>query len=273
MDIFRFAAMAVFAAACTAAAQSDDEPEIKPASCIPIVRLSEDFVVAKGMPYSATRLSTCEETESDGTVVKGRRIRWEWRDFEGRTRREEPDAEPTSKIRHVLVTDPIEHVQWSWMVGPGADRTAIMWRYKTRGETVIYSDTYSSGKGATNDRSLFAHGLKSDGPGWKVVRLAPKYVNGVWAEGQRQIQVVPPGQGNNRTDRPQTVVNEWWFSIDLREEIVHHTDDPGLGKLTDDLVKIDRSQPDAALFQPPARYKVLESHPEARQTSSKDPEP
>lgn len=261
MNTLRSAVTIGLAVSPVAWGQTQSTTKSEPETCIPIVRISQDYVIAKGMPYSATRVSTCERTEADGTVVKGKKIRREWRDAEGRTRRQEIDP-LAPQYQHILVTDPVDHVQWSWTVGRGADKTAIMWHYKLPGEYVIYSDTYPTLPDGTKNRSVFGPMLRNEGPGWKIETMTPTYINGVWAEGQRDIHVVRPGEGNNHTDHAQTVVGEAWVAVDLKEVIRDHTNDPSLGRLTDDLVKIDRSDPDPALFRPPADYHILESHPQ-----------
>ena len=54
---------------------------------------------------------------------------------------------------------------------------------------------------------------------------------------------------------------------DLFTQVRRKVDDPSLGKYRTNLIDIDRSDPDPALFRPPADYQLLESHPESPQTS------
>jgi hypothetical protein len=242
--------------------QAAQQAPAKPAHCSPFPHTEQICIVSKDMPFSATRISTCDQALPDGTHVKGKRTTFEWRDAEGRTRREEYEDFPVvTKRRLVTVVDPAKHVYWTFSIGPGADKTAILVHYKFRNETVLYPTTYQTlPDGSTNRRSL-ARIVKPEGPGYRVEELQDSYVNDVWCEGERMEDMVRPGMMNNKSNHDELVVTEDWFSVDLHEEVLWKMDDPSLGKFRNELKNIDRSDPDPALFEPPADYAVLDGTP------------
>jgi hypothetical protein len=80
--------------------------------------------------------------------------------------------------------------------------------------------------------------------------------NGVLATGTRSTLTIPLGQiGNNRDIH---VVNEQWFSEDLQMLVKTVNSDPRFGENTYELTNISRMEPDAALFQIPTDYTVIE---------------
>jgi hypothetical protein len=84
--------------------------------------------------------------------------------------------------------------------------------------------------------------------------LGTDTVDGVLVRGQRTTITYPAGSQGN--DRAFSVVHEYWRAPDLNLQIVTKTDDPRSGVHTRKLVNINRSEPDAALFQPPPDYTV-----------------
>jgi hypothetical protein len=68
--------------------------------------------------------------------------------------------------------------------------------------------------------------------------------------------VVPAGSIDN--DRDFTVTSETWVSPELKMTVRQLTSDPRTGTVTTELSNIDRSEPDPALFKPPAGYKMMD---------------
>ena len=240
----------------------------EPPKCIPLPYDEQPRVVAKSMPYSGKRVMTCEVVEPDGTVAKGRRTRQEWRDSEGRTRVEVPDILDPDRI-YVTVVDPVQHVDWSFMIGKRVDDAAIMARYNSSGESIQYPTTYQTLPGGSTNRRILARLLNPEGPGFRDEELKSTYVNGVWCEGERYSHWNRPGEGNNKSDHNELAVTVTWFSEDLFTEVRWTMNDPSQGKYRTELINIDRSEPDPALFGPPAGYRVLDGTPkELAPTSS-----
>jgi hypothetical protein len=79
---------------------------------------------------------------------------------------------------------------------------------------------------------------------------------GVEVTGSRQTIVYPVGSRGN--DQPITVVIETWRSNDLRIDMLRKQDDPRSGVTEWRVTQIDRTEPDASLFQVPADYTITE---------------
>jgi hypothetical protein len=80
-------------------------------------------------------------------------------------------------------------------------------------------------------------------------------INGVEAHGHRRTMTTPVGAEGN--DQPLVRVHEEWSAVDLALVMRSTTDDPQQGKQTRELVRLDRGEPDPALFQFPDGYAVV----------------
>jgi hypothetical protein len=94
--------------------------------------------------------------------------------------------------------------------------------------------------------------------------LGPEYINGVYAEGTRSVETLPPHSGGNSTDHPIHRIDEIWNAPDLNTVVKTYLND-GLG-FTErtELKNIDRSEPDPSVFLPPSslpRREAPESDP------------
>ena len=76
-----------------------------------------------------------------------------------------------------------------------------------------------------------------------------------WAA-TRTTTTFPIGAMGN--DRPIVVVNESWFSPELKVQVLQKNSDPRSGESTTRLTNISRAEPDASLFQVPADYEIME---------------
>ncbi len=88
-------------------------------------------------------------------------------------------------------------------------------------------------------------------------QLAKQMVEGVECEGSRAITTMPAGAIGN--ERPIETINETWFSQELKIMVLTKRSDPRFGETTYRLTNINRSEPDASLFQIPAEYTIIDS--------------
>lgn len=86
--------------------------------------------------------------------------------------------------------------------------------------------------------------------------LGAQTIEGVLAEGTRTTMTFPVGAVGN--DRPITTVEETWTSPELKVIVLSKNSDPRSGESTTRLTNISRAEPDAALFQVPPDYQVLD---------------
>ena len=101
-----------------------------------------------------------------------------------------------------------------------------------------------------------------------TVRSVPKYttnteqlgkqrIEGVECEGARLVTTVPAGAIGN--ERPIETVNETWYSPELQMMILSKRSDPRFGESIYRVTNISRSEPEAALFQVPSGYVIIDS--------------
>jgi hypothetical protein len=82
--------------------------------------------------------------------------------------------------------------------------------------------------------------------------LTPQFLNGVYAKGARVTTTIPARTIGN--DHDLKVVNERWYSDDLKLLLKSSNSDPRFGVTTYELTEISQAPPDPALFQIPADY-------------------
>jgi hypothetical protein len=92
------------------------------------------------------------------------------------------------------------------------------------------------------------------GPNVVSESLPMQTINGVLATGTRVTRTIPAGQIGNA--QPIQIVRETWVSADLKVAVMVRNSDPRSRTTTTQLTNIIQSEPDPALFQAPADYKV-----------------
>jgi hypothetical protein len=108
--------------------------------------------------------------------------------------------------------------------------------------------------GAPPGVRLDAGQMSSTGAGSMITveQLGEKAVNGVMAQGTRNLRTIPAGAIGN--DRDLQMVDERWFSNDLQVMIKSINSDPRFGETTYQLTNIVRAPQDPSLFQVPNDY-------------------
>jgi hypothetical protein len=86
--------------------------------------------------------------------------------------------------------------------------------------------------------------------------LGTQMIEGVWANGTRTTTTIPVNSEGN--DQPIVSVVENWLSEELGLNVLMKRSDPRYGDVTERVTNIDRSEPDPALFRPPADYTITE---------------
>lgn len=94
---------------------------------------------------------------------------------------------------------------------------------------------------------------------YKEEDLGTQYVGTVELKGIRKSRTIPANQSG--TGHEVVVVDEYWYSPDLSiYMIIKHTD-PRTGEQTVAVSEVDRKEPEAAQFNVPARYRVVDETP------------
>jgi hypothetical protein len=85
-------------------------------------------------------------------------------------------------------------------------------------------------------------------------KLADRVIEGVAATGMRRTTTIAAGAIGN--EKPIRIVSEEWRSPDLQVLVLTDLNDPRSGRSTYKLLKINRAEPDPALFKVPGDYTV-----------------
>jgi hypothetical protein len=243
--------------------------------------------LVKAAPYSAEGVTESIQTLADGNRIVKRNSTLIYRDAEGRTRRETtlkslgPWASAEEPARMISIFDPVAGVTYSLN---SRNRTATKFVFRSAGggpvSTMTITGAQAAGPGNvqvfgqgdggvsyTFESGSIARAAAPEDPNRpKVERrredLGTQTVEGVNAKGTRNVTIYPVGYFGN--ERPLEVVDESWYSPELKTTVMTKRSDPRTGETTYRLTNINRSNPDRSLFEPPSDYKIEE--PKVRTT-------
>jgi hypothetical protein len=92
--------------------------------------------------------------------------------------------------------------------------------------------------------------------GFRNEDLGTQAVEGVNAVGTRTTITIPAGQIGN--ERAIEIVDERWFSPELKTMVMTRHSDPRSGEVVYHLTNINRTEPDHSLFEIPTDYALRE---------------
>jgi hypothetical protein len=102
-------------------------------------------------------------------------------------------------------------------------------------------------------------GSSQASPYVKEEDLGTRRMEGVDVHGTRDTQTIPAEANGGKEI---TVVDEYWYSEDLRLNMLAIHKDPRTGEQTTTVTQVDRSEPDPAIFEIPSGYKVIQRGPQ-----------
>lgn len=200
-----------------------------------------------GAPYSAIEERLYSQKQRDGAYEDRSLITTHiYRDWQGRTRAERYETSylpgaGEARLTSIIIADPLAGV--IDRLEPENQRASrIPWNSR-----VFSVDTNTPGKVVSSAEVQPRATTKS---------LGNSTMEGVAVEGTLQTLTVPVGAHGN--ERPFTIVVETWISPELKISVLSKRDNSIIGLDTTRLTKIDRSDPDPALFQVPADYEIVE---------------
>jgi hypothetical protein len=202
-----------------------------------------------GEPYSAVRTTTFVQTLANGSTINRTTSTREARDSTGRIYRETQITSGAGSGRTMYsVFDPV-------------NRVATNWRSDSKQATVTHLPNIA---GRAQWRAAQSDGSSAHryGPAPQVQQLGDKTIEGVDATGTRSTVTFPAGAFGN--SQAITVTRERWVAADLGITVLETDSDPRTGTRTTAVTNIQRSEPDAALFQPPQGYALVERTPGQR---------
>ena len=211
------------------------------------VGMHESRKVITGAPYSADVSNADVQTLADGNTITHNTSGHVARDSQGRTYFQEtlengPFASngPTTVM---FLSDPVAGYTY---VLNSATKTAMRRAIKTG------SNPPPAGHPGPERRRPYpdqANRVEAD--------LGQQTVNGVTAQGKSITHTFAAGAIGN--SQPLISKSEIWTSPDLQIVVLAKRDDPRMGQSTYTLSNIQRSQPQASLFQLPSDYAVQDA--------------
>lgn len=179
---------------------------------------------------------------NDGSVIQLKNVRNIARDSQGRIHNESRQPVPASstktpQLRQIHLYDPQTRI--STDIDPGKQ---VYW-------TVVLNHPP-----ATEPPSLRFAAPDGQAPANEFAReedLGTREIEGISAHGIRQTQTIPTDTGG----KDIVVTDEYWYSADLRINLVIKHNDPRSGSKTMTVNEITRTEPDPAFFQVPEGYK------------------
>lgn len=220
--------------------------------------------IVKGAPYSATAITESTQTLADGNQIIRKKELAYYRDSQGRMRIEqrldtigEWTAAKPGPI--VMISDPV--AGRSYNLDP-RNRVAVK---SSPYFKEVYDDVLNDVAPQETERQL-----KADFSGRiREESLPKKTFELVEAEGTRTTVTIPAGEIGNTL--PIEVIDEKWYSPDLRAVVMTRHSDPRTGEVIWRLTDINRGEPDPSLFRVPVDYKTEEIY--RVKYSTKPPQP
>ncbi len=208
--------------------------------------MEDDAGIVLGQPCTVVQQTEVTQQLADGTTLTHRTVVRKWRDNQGRFRREsaEIQGDETPEFQRASLIDPVNNT----FVNLNLERkTATIYHLPDHGLDALhpYVDQF--------DKDIPA----LPGVQVKVEKLGGKTIEGVYAEGRRVTRFRPAGTVTLGNDKPIVGVSDRWIAQDLKILLVSTMDDPR-HKEVSQVTKLDRNEPDPALFQIPADFTVRE---------------
>jgi hypothetical protein len=214
-----------------------------------------------GSPFSGTFTTQTSQTLADGNQIQRTTTGSVARDSQGRTRRDftlpgiGPWAASGKPAPHVIViNDVVAGAQYILNPNTKIAHQAPPLRFKGhRGGRGGGRDGFRQQGGPPPDDA------EQNGKGVVTTSLGTQTINGVQAEGTRYTRTIPAGAIGNQN--PIVITTERWYSTDLQMVVLSKRNDPRTGERTTQLTNIQRTEPEASLFQVPSDYTVKQGGP------------
>jgi hypothetical protein len=199
--------------------------------------------IVRSKPFSAQAVTETIHVLEDGNQIANRNLMKEYRDAEGRTRREQTieaigPSLPVAPRQMIFIFDPVKGVNY---ISDPRDKV-----------THQFSIAKAIGSG---DTESFHAALNEASKDAQVEDLGDRFIEGVECVGTRRTTSIPIGQIGNKA--PVVIVSETWFSADIDAVIESTTKDPRYGTTHYWLREVQRREPSPALFEPPPHYKTV----------------
>ncbi|MGB9236212.1 MAG: hypothetical protein WCC04_17535 [Terriglobales bacterium] len=205
-------------------------------------------VTAARTPYTAEYRIVQVQTLANGNTITRESTEVTAVDSQGRrmTSTTTPASENRTPRTEFSVFDPVA-------------RTITHWSSPGKRATVRQIGAGHGCSAATEDEPRRSHSLTGAPHGRPTVeQLGMASIQGIEARGTRTTTTIPAGEVGNEAPLVRTA--EVWnaIAVGLKGLLVREiTDDPRSGKWDRELTRIEQSDPDPSVFQPPDGYEIV----------------
>ncbi|MGC1383624.1 MAG: hypothetical protein WA823_07585 [Candidatus Acidiferrales bacterium] len=211
-----------------------------------------------GAPYSLVQETSRSSTLANGAHIdENSKVIHMYRDSEGRTRMESYVTTPQHggkalDLATVIITDLATGK--CYFLSPQA-RTATESVMPGLAAMVQNAATPVAAVRTAAAQQVPAAGAAGTTPEMKHETLPAQEMDGLTVTGTRLTQTFPTGSIGN--DRPIVVTRTKWYSDELGIDVLSESSDPRSGDTTTRVTQLDRTEPDASLFQVPPGYTII----------------
>ncbi len=215
------------------------------------------YSVIIGQPFRAEVNARLVESKSNGIKIVSEYHGIAARDSQGRVFREQlaspqvPDADGRGaafNAHAVSVVDPLTKIETKWddlsKVAYQSAPTQFSTIRQPLDRCEMDQTGYTAARNYPNDKNQ-----RSESLGERVIQ-------GILTRGCRVYTLIPAGSNNDKSSF--TIIDESWTSPELRVVLLHIRRNPNGEDEITQLDNITRREPDAAIFQPPPDYRVLD---------------
>jgi hypothetical protein len=203
-----------------------------------------------GLPFSAVVEQEMTQVLKDGTAFQRRTVAFIARDVQGRIHNESHEVLPSSSSRPpalltIHIYDPYTRLNTFLDVRTHIARQSTL---SNPPETVPPAN-WAQRESADNPTS----------PNAQFEDLGVNALEGIEVHGYRRTMTLSARASG--TGQPVAIMDEYWYSEELRLNLLASHSDPRVGKLTITVRRLTRDEPSADLFEVPPGYKLVDMTP------------
>lgn len=243
----------------------------------------------KGAPYAAESVTETTQILADGNRIVNRQSGKEYRDSEGRTRRDNtvqpmgPWVAGSKTSMMSMIDDPVagghitlnhdEKVAHKIQTLSMASEPVVISTTEKDGQKEVRKEvrvetshqarqtrtataTVVTTMPLQQDVVVWSHAGGAEGAGPKVEALGKRVIEGVECEGTKTVMTIDAGMIGN--ERPIEIVTERWSSPELKVDVLRKHSDPRFGETNYSLQGVVRGEQPKSLFEVPSDYKLEE---------------
>jgi hypothetical protein len=228
--------------------------------------------VTKNLPYEAQAVTEIKQTLADGSHITQTSSATVARDSDGRTVRVQKlstmgpwkstsDSSQSDGPTLTTIFDPVAKTHTDFTSNSNVAHVLTIPNLPTPGALHLQSGGFAmftaGPEGASAGPVTFSAQGHDESPASadaNTESLGTKTIDGISVTGTRDTRTIPAGAIGN--DKDLVITRETWYSPDLKLVVQSTQSDPRFGESTYSLTNIQRSEPDATLFQVPAGYRL-----------------